>query len=103
MALRILDRHDSKVEHNDLDLPGAVLVTGGLSLLVYALVDANNRGWGSTRTIGLLAVSAALLFAFVIIERRAPAPLVPFSIFRMRTLTGATGRHTLAWRVVIPA
>jgi EmrB/QacA subfamily drug resistance transporter len=71
------------------DIAGAVSVTGGLSLLVYALLDANNAGWGSARTIALLALSAALLVAFVVIERRTPSPLVPFRIFRLRTLTGA--------------
>jgi predicted MFS family arabinose efflux permease len=58
-------------------------------VLVYALVDATRVGWGSTQTIGLLAVSALLLAAFVAIERRSSAPLVPFSIFRSRTITGA--------------
>src|SRR3954468_15517093 len=71
------------------DFAGALTVTAGVSLLVYALVDANNAGWGSGQTIGLLAIAAALLVAFVVIERRAPAPLMPFSIFRLRTLTGA--------------
>jgi predicted MFS family arabinose efflux permease len=66
-----------------------VSITAGLSLLVYALVDANNQGWGSARTISLLAVSAALIVAFVFIELRSKAPLVPFRIFRLRTLTGA--------------
>jgi MFS family permease len=68
---------------------GAVSVTAGLSLLVYALVDANQAGWGSTQTIGLLGLSVALLAAFVAIELRTAAPLVPFSIFRLRTVTGA--------------
>src|SRR4051794_29064387 len=71
------------------DTAGAVTVTAGLSLLVYAIVDATSAGWGSTQTIGLLAASGALLAAFVAIERRSAAPLVPFSIFRIRTLTGA--------------
>src|SRR3954471_17812370 len=71
------------------DVAGAVSVTAGLSLLVYALVDATDAGWGSTQTIGLLAVAAALIAAFVAIERRSTAPLVPFRIFRLRTLTGA--------------
>jgi predicted MFS family arabinose efflux permease len=64
-------------------------VTAGLSILVYALVDATNAGWGSVQTLGLIALSAALIAAFVVIERRSDAPLVPFSIFRKRTLTGA--------------
>jgi len=71
------------------DIAGAASVTAGLSLLVYALVDANNAGWGSARTIGLLTLSAVLLVGFVVIERRTAAPLVPFRIFRLRTLTGA--------------
>jgi EmrB/QacA subfamily drug resistance transporter len=71
------------------DVAGAVSVTAGLSTLVYALVDANNAGWGSLQTIALLAVSAALLGAFVLIERRSSDPVVPFSIFRLRTVTGA--------------
>ncbi|HVQ59745.1 MAG TPA: MFS transporter [Solirubrobacterales bacterium] len=71
------------------DAAGAVTITAGLSILVYALVDANAAGWGSTQTIGLLALSALLLIAFVVVERRSRAPLVPFSIFRIRTITGA--------------
>jgi EmrB/QacA subfamily drug resistance transporter len=71
------------------DVAGAVSITAALSILVYALVDATDAGWGSTQTIGLLAVSAVLLAAFVVIELRSEAPLVPFRIFRMRTLTGA--------------
>jgi EmrB/QacA subfamily drug resistance transporter len=71
------------------DIPGAVSVTAGLALLVYALVDAEQAGWGSTKTISLLALSVALLAAFVVIESRTEYPLVPFSIFRLRTLRGA--------------
>jgi EmrB/QacA subfamily drug resistance transporter len=71
------------------DVAGALSVTAGLSVLVYALVDATDAGWGSTQTIGLLALAVALLVAFVVIELRSPQPLVPFRIFRLRTLTGA--------------
>ena len=71
------------------DVAGAVSVTAGLSLLVYALVDAESAGWGSTQTIGLLALALALIAAFVAIERTTRAPLVPFpGIFRLRTITG---------------
>jgi EmrB/QacA subfamily drug resistance transporter len=76
-------------ERRHFDLAGAVSVTAGLSLLVYTLVDANDAGWGSAQTIGLFALSAALLAAFVVIERRTASPLMPFRIFRLRTLTGA--------------
>jgi Na+/melibiose symporter-like transporter len=74
---------------SSFDIPGAVTVTAGLALLVYAVVDAVNVGWGSTRTIACLAGAALLLIAFVVIERRANDPLMPFSIFRLRTLRGA--------------
>jgi EmrB/QacA subfamily drug resistance transporter len=80
-------RDEGEIRH--FDAAGAVTITAGLSILVYALVDANSAGWGSPQTIGLLAVAAILLAAFVAIERRSRAPLVPFSIFRIRTITGA--------------
>jgi EmrB/QacA subfamily drug resistance transporter len=71
------------------DLPGAVLVTGGLVALVYAITQANDYGWGSLETIGLFAASAALLAGFLGWEARSKDPLMPFSIFRLRTLVGA--------------
>jgi EmrB/QacA subfamily drug resistance transporter len=71
------------------DVAGAVSITAGLSLLVYALVDANSAGWGSAQTIGLLGASVALIAAFIGIESRTREPLVPFRIFRTRTVTGA--------------
>jgi len=76
-------------QRRHFDLAGAASITAALSLLVYALLDANSAGWGSTKTISLLAISVALLGVFVAIERRSPSPLVPFRIFRLRTLTGA--------------
>ena len=71
------------------DLPGAALVTSALVLLVYTLTQAKTNGWGSGETIGQFAAAAALLAGFVGWERRTPDPLVPFSIFRLRTLVGA--------------
>jgi EmrB/QacA subfamily drug resistance transporter len=71
------------------DAAGAVSITAGLSLLAYAFLDASSSGWGSTKIVSLLAVSAVLIAAFVVIEQRSKAPLVPFRIFRSRTLTGA--------------
>ncbi|HWK25550.1 MAG TPA: MFS transporter [Solirubrobacter sp.] len=87
-AARILP--ESRVEGSrHFDVAGAVTVTAGLSLLVYALVDANSAGWGSTQTIVLLAIAAALIGTFVVIERLSQAPLVPFpGIFRIRSITG---------------
>jgi EmrB/QacA subfamily drug resistance transporter len=72
-----------------LDVAGAVLITAGLAILIYALVDAKDAGWGSTQTVGLIALSVALIVGFVAVERTIRAPLVPFGIFRNRTLTGA--------------
>jgi EmrB/QacA subfamily drug resistance transporter len=71
------------------DVPGAFTVTAGLALLVYAVVDAVNTGWGSTTTLLRLAGAAVLLAAFIGIELRQRHPLMPFSIFRLRTLRGA--------------
>jgi EmrB/QacA subfamily drug resistance transporter len=89
VAPTLLAESRSTGERRHFDVAGALSVTAGLSLLVYALVDANNAGWGSARTIGLLAIAVALLATFVVVERRARAPLMPFGIFRLRTLTGA--------------
>jgi EmrB/QacA subfamily drug resistance transporter len=89
LAPRLIAESRASTEARAFDVAGAVAVTAALSILVYAVVDANDAGWGSSQTIGLLALSAALLAAFVAIELRARKPLVPFSIFRIRTLTGA--------------
>jgi EmrB/QacA subfamily drug resistance transporter len=86
---RLIEESRSGADTRTFDVLGAVSVTAGLSTLVYALVDANSAGWGSTQTIGLLALSLVLLAAFVVIELRSAQPLVPFRIFRSRTLTGA--------------
>ncbi|HET8975221.1 MAG TPA: MFS transporter, partial [Solirubrobacterales bacterium] len=80
-------RAESATRH--FDMLGAVTVTAALSVLVYGIVDAEQAGWGSAQTIGLLGGSAVLFGLFYAIERRSTAPLVPFGIFRKRTLTGA--------------
>jgi EmrB/QacA subfamily drug resistance transporter len=89
LAPRLIAESRSEAATRHFDAAGAVTVTAGLSVLVYALVDAVDAGWGSTQTVGLLALSAALIAAFVAIELRSKAPLMPFRIFRIRTLTGA--------------
>ncbi|HTY97247.1 MAG TPA: MFS transporter, partial [Solirubrobacteraceae bacterium] len=80
-------RSESATRH--FDAAGAVTITAGLSLLAYALLDASSAGWGSTKIVSLLVISAALFAAFVLIELRSKAPLVPFRIFRTRTVMGA--------------
>jgi EmrB/QacA subfamily drug resistance transporter len=72
-----------------VDLPGAISVTAGLMVLVFALVKAQDYGWGSARTLGLGAVAVALLAAFVFIESRSKAPLIRLGIFRSRNISGA--------------
>src|SRR5690349_2724873 len=89
VAPRILRESRSEDETSTFDLPGAVTVTAGLSLLVYAIVEAVNVGWGSTTTLLRLAGAVLLLVAFIVIESRQRHPLMPFSIFRLRTLRGA--------------
>jgi EmrB/QacA subfamily drug resistance transporter len=70
----------------NFDLPGAVLVTGGMLLLVYSLVKAPTAGWGSARTIGEIGGAIAMLIAFVVNELRHRNPLAPLSIFRINGL-----------------
>ena len=89
LAPRTLLESRAEVQSRSFDLPGAVAVTAGLSLLVYALVDAVNVGWGSTATLAKIAGALVLLAVFVAIEMRQRAPLMPLSIFRLRTLRGA--------------
>jgi EmrB/QacA subfamily drug resistance transporter len=81
------ESRDARGQSNDV--PGAVLVTSGLVLLVLAITQGQQWGWGSARTIGVFVASALLLAGFVLWERRTKDPLVPFSIFRLQTLTAA--------------
>jgi EmrB/QacA subfamily drug resistance transporter len=89
LAPRLLGESRDEVEHRSFDVVGAVLVTSGLVLLVYALLDAPQKGWSSTQTVVLGIVSVVILAAFVAWERGRRAPLVPFSVFRLQTLRGA--------------
>lgn len=77
LAPRLLadSRSESAIRH--FDAAGAVTVTAGLTVLVYALVDATEAGWGSAQTLGLLALSVALIAPFAVIELRSAAPLMP--------------------------
>ena len=69
-----------------LDIAGAVTVTASLMLAVYAIVNGNEVGWTTARTLGLLAVSGALLVVFLVIESRVESPLVPLRLFRRRNI-----------------
>jgi EmrB/QacA subfamily drug resistance transporter len=89
LAPRVVPESRLQGARRRFDPLGAVSVTGGLLLLVYTISKAPQAGWGSARTITLLAVSAALLVAFVVIEARTAAPLMPLRIFRLRTVAVA--------------
>jgi EmrB/QacA subfamily drug resistance transporter len=89
LALRFVPESRIESEHRTFDLLGASAVTTGLLVLVFAIVKAQPWGWGSPKTIGLLAAGVALLGAFLAIERRSKAPLMRLGIFRVRTLATA--------------
>jgi EmrB/QacA subfamily drug resistance transporter len=88
-TLRYVPESRAELAHRTFDLRGAVTVTAGLIVIVFAIVKSATWGWGSASTLGLLAVGLALLALFVVLERRSRAPLVRLSIFRIRTLAVA--------------
>jgi EmrB/QacA subfamily drug resistance transporter len=88
-AFRYIANSLADDEAETADVAGAVSVTGGLLVLVYAIVKAQDYGWSSGRTIGLFAVAIALLGAFLVIEHRSKAPLIRLGIFRLRSLATA--------------
>jgi EmrB/QacA subfamily drug resistance transporter len=85
-----------------VDITGALSVTAALSLAVYAIVTANDRGWGSAGTILLLAVAGALLAVFVALQSRRRDPLVPLRIFRTPNLSAANAVMLLLGGAWIP-
>jgi EmrB/QacA subfamily drug resistance transporter len=87
-------------EERHYDALGAVLVSSGLALLVYAISEAPNVGWGTARTIGLLIGAGVLLIAFLVNERRVADPLMPFHIFQVRTVAGANAVGFLLGSVI---
>jgi EmrB/QacA subfamily drug resistance transporter len=90
LAMRLLGRDEGIGFGDGADVPGAVLITGSLMLGVYTIVKpAADYGWASGRTLGLGAVSLALLIGFLVREARAANPLIPLRIFRSRNVSGA--------------
>ena len=85
----LLSESRAELSHRHFDVAGAVSITAGMMVLVYAITRASQHGWGSGLTVGLLAAAGALIVAFVAIEARSPAPLLPLRIFRARTLSAA--------------
>src|SRR5689334_7764462 len=91
-------RRDGGERH--YDALGAVLVSAGLALLVYAISEAPKVGWSTARTILLLIAAVALLIGFLVNERRIHDPLMPFHIFRVRTVAGANAVGFLLGAVI---
>ncbi len=89
LAPRIVPESRLVTVRRKFDAAGALTGTGGLVLLVDAISQAPQYGWGATRTVGVLAAAAVLLAAFLLIERRVTDPILPLQIFRLRTLAGA--------------
>ena len=75
--------------HERLDLPGLATSAIGLFALTYALIEGNNYGWSSARILGAFAIAAVSLVVFLLLESRQHAPMLPLSLFRNRTYTGA--------------
>jgi EmrB/QacA subfamily drug resistance transporter len=86
LSLRLLPTGRGPAADSRLDVAGAVTVTASLMLAVYAIVNGNEVGWGTVRTLGLLGAAAALFAAFLVIEARVPSPLMPLGLFRLRNL-----------------
>jgi EmrB/QacA subfamily drug resistance transporter len=89
LSLRLLPATRGLAADRRLDVAGAVTVTASLMLAVYAIVNANQKGWTSGQTLGLLGAAVALLGVFLTLESRVPSPLVPLRLFRLRNLATA--------------
>lgn len=83
------DRPGLGLKQNKVDVPGALMLTGGLMIAVYAIVGVEKEGWGSAQTLGLFAAAIVLLTGFVVRQARIAHPLLPLRIFRSRNVTGA--------------
>jgi EmrB/QacA subfamily drug resistance transporter len=101
LSPRLLRESRAALTLRSYDPAGALTSTGALVLLVYALVDAPDVGWGDAQTVLLLAGSAVLLAAFALIEARHRAPLVPLRLLRSRTLVAANAVMLLVAAVAV--
>ena len=89
LSLLVIPGGRGQAQETKLDIGGPVTVTGSLMLAVYAIVNGNEGGWTTARTLGLLAAAALLFGVFLWIEARATSPLVPLGLFRLRNLSTA--------------
>ncbi|ADB49644.1 DHA2 family efflux MFS transporter permease subunit [Conexibacter woesei] len=94
-ALRVLRREEGVGLGRGADVPGALLIVAALMLGVYTIVETEKHGWGSAHTLGLGAISLALLVGFVLRESRAATPLVPLRIFRVPNVSAANAVQAL--------
>jgi EmrB/QacA subfamily drug resistance transporter len=99
LAPRIV-RESREARDHTQDYAGAITITTGLAMLVYGVSEAPSHHWTSSWTISRLVVAVVLLLAFLVIESRAKDPLMPFSIFRIRTVAGANAAGLLLGGVV---
>jgi EmrB/QacA subfamily drug resistance transporter len=88
-ALKLVDETPGLGLKAGADVPGALLVTGGLMVGVYTILEGGDNGWTSATTLGLGALSILLIAAFVLRQARIPQPLMPLRIFRIRNVVGA--------------
>ncbi len=106
LCLKLISPDSPSVAPRRLDIGGAVTVTLGLMLAVYAIVGGNEAGWASVETVGLLTASVALLALFLFIESRVREPLMPLRLFRLRNVATANAVGVLwaagmfAWFVI---
>ncbi|HEU4979600.1 MAG TPA: MFS transporter, partial [Solirubrobacterales bacterium] len=89
LALRLVEDREGIGLAQGADIPGAVLLTSGLMLGVYTILEVGEQGWGSTRTLGLGGIALLLLAAFLARQARIPNPLMPLRLFRSRNVAGA--------------
>src|ERR687891_273345 len=88
-ALRLVEPGEGIGLKQGADIPGAALLTGGLMLGVYTILEVEQQGWGSTQTLGLGGVAIALIAAFIARQARIDNPLMPLRLFRSRNVSGA--------------
>lgn len=89
LSRKYLPMTKSDLKNRSIDIWGAITITASLMLQVYAIVNGNRLGWTSPQTIGMLTIAAILMIAFLVIESRVKAPLLPLKLFKIRSLVSA--------------
>src|SRR5207249_302887 len=94
-AIRLIDDRPGIGLSRGADVPGAALLTAGLMLGVYTILEVGGQGWGSSETLGLGGLSVSLLAAFIVRQGHVANPLMPLRLFRSREVSGANGVQAL--------